>query len=102
MWHAAFLSSWLFPPAWAEVMDKEPSVEYIWLSGLLLGGVFSEIYDSYVGPAIHQEAGNAYILSAYGALGIALMLHVAGLLWRNGLRNSLQRRQPPTDIREEL
>jgi hypothetical protein len=104
-------------PAWAEVMDKEPSVGCIWLIGLLsgclgllsarycawlvvgtlllgsllLGGVFSEIYDPYVGQAIRQEAGNAYILSAYGALGLALTLHLAGFRWRNRDKNRPQR-----------
>jgi hypothetical protein len=95
-------------PAWAEVMDKEPSVGAIWGIGLLFGcigllavryypwsgmgtlllssvafgEIFTEIYDPYIGPAIRHEAGNAYILSAYGAVGLVVTLHLAGFLWR--------------------
>ena len=92
-------------PAWAEVMDKEPTLARIWSTGLLIGflGFFAwrrhvvlgtlvtflaaifvwsfhwELMDTYVGRAILAEAGRGYVLQAYGAMLVCAALHLAGV-----------------------
>jgi hypothetical protein len=90
--------------AWAEVMDKEPTLTRIWTAGLLTGvlgffawrrhvvlgvpvslvavllawAVHSELADPYVGPAILAEAGRSYFVQAYGVMLMCAALHIAG------------------------
>ena len=92
--------------AYAEVMDKEPSPAHIWASSLLASGlsfVFTrfrwwlvlaclpvavfvplsailEFHDPFVGPAIFAEAGRAYQLHAYFALGAVVVSNLAGVI----------------------
>lgn len=92
--------------AWAEVMDKEPTLLRIWSVGLLAGalGLFAwrlhivlgvvaslvasllawalhaELADPHVGPAILAEAGRSYVVQAYGVMFLCAALHVAGAL----------------------
>jgi hypothetical protein len=94
--------------AWAEVMDKEPTLARIWGVGLLAGAVglfawrrhvvlgavasviaaavawalHAELADPYVGPAILAEAGRSYVVQAYGVMFLCAALHVAGALAR--------------------
>lgn len=92
-----------------EVMDKETSIERLWIASLLLGvGGFmlaryryrwlllivplalffaydqiSEIRDPFVGPDIVSEAGQTYVTQSYVAVTIAVMLPLLGaLIWR--------------------
>jgi hypothetical protein len=96
----------------AEVMDKEPAVSLVWAWALfggvvgasawavrwwlglpltavlavLLGGIWSEIADPVVGPAIRAEVGAGYIWNAAAATITAACMHVLGALvghrWR--------------------
>ena len=92
--------------AYAEVMDKEPSPAHIWASCLLASGlsfVFTRFRwwlvlaclpvaafvplgailasrDPIVGPAILAEAGRAYQLHAYFALGTVVVSNLAGVI----------------------
>jgi hypothetical protein len=94
--------------AWAEVMDKEPTLARIWGVGLLTGalGLFAwrrhivlgavasliagllafalhaELADPHVGSAILAEAGRSYVVQAYGVMFLCAALHVAGALSR--------------------
>jgi len=89
-------------PVYAEVMDKEPTITAIWAWALLGGalsvlawrwrwwfgaivsmvvlsgtyGVYLEISDPFVGPAIRKEAGQGYIGQFYfsALLGCVLQL----------------------------
>ena len=61
------------------------------LASIAFGEIFTEIYDPSVGIAIQHEAGNAYILSAYGAVGLVVALHLAGFLWRAVTEKGLSR-----------
>jgi hypothetical protein len=91
--------------AWAEVMDKEPTLSSIWGWALVLGvmGFFAwrrhfalgafitllaavqvwsfhlELADPYVGPAILHEAGRSYVVQAYTAMAVCGVLHLGGL-----------------------
>ena len=91
--------------AWAEVMDKEPTVLRLWTWALLLGalgfvawrrhpalGAFAalvaavlvwgfhfELADPHVGPAILQEAGPGYVVQAYAAMLVCAAFHLAGV-----------------------
>ena len=86
-------------------MDKEPTLGRLWGVGLLIGllGFFAwrrhvvlgalatlvaaifvwsfhwELTDPYVGPAILEEAGQGYVLQAYGAMLVCAALHLAGV-----------------------
>lgn len=88
--------------AWAEVMDKEPTLGHLWGVALVFGlaGFFAwrrhfslgviatlialpfvwafhwELMDPYVGPAILQEAGRGYVVQAYGAMLVCALLHL--------------------------
>ena len=88
-----------------EVMDKEPSLAFIWGAGLALGliGFFAtrfrrwlvlpalllvvvvawtslgDLLDPKIGPAILQEAGQWYVLQAGAAVALAVILCVLGL-----------------------
>jgi len=88
-----------------EVMDKEPSLSFIWGFFLVMGigGFFltrkhpaflllillfvyafasliiSEINDPYVGPAIIQEAGQGYIVQSYIAITIGTVIPFFGV-----------------------
>jgi hypothetical protein len=92
-----------------EVMDKEASLEGLWLTSLVLGiGGFllaryryrwlllvvpialffaydqiSEIRDPSVGPHIVREAGQAYVTHSYVAVTVAFALPLVGaIIWR--------------------
>ncbi|HEY3376945.1 MAG TPA: hypothetical protein VGL77_05560 [Armatimonadota bacterium] len=93
-------------PAFAEVMDKEPTLHMIWMgtipwipvvlivslihpwagvaavvASVFCGGSFgilSEVFDSGVGPAIRQEAGMGYVLQVYGANASLLVSFAIG------------------------
>jgi hypothetical protein len=39
-----------------------------------------ELTDPHVGPAILEEAGQAYVLQAYGAMLVCATLHLAGVV----------------------
>ena len=97
----------LIPPriVGAEVMDKEPSLGWVWASAILFGCVgfwawrrslllgvvaaaFSwafvwafaiELDDPSVGPAILREAGNGYLRQVYFSLGLCAVLHLLGI-----------------------
>ena len=96
-------------PAFAEVMDKEPSLAAIWLSAVLcgalgfalgrfrvylapaallvavatpLGSALSELQDALVRLAIWHEAGAGYALQVYAAGAVMVALCAAGVLLR--------------------
>jgi hypothetical protein len=105
---AVFIAMAWTLPAYAEVMDKEPSVPMIWgaatvcsalgfiaarfkpvlvvgtgvLAVLLLGGVVAEINDKTIGQAIIKEAGKSYPIQAYAAIAVVILAHVTGLALR--------------------
>jgi len=104
-----FLLLVLTGPAWAEVMDKEPTLSEIWWSGAmsaafawLLGrrspwlgwlaliplgpalGALLECYDRFVGPAILHEAGSGYVVQAHLAVTFPLLAFLVGLGSRPG------------------
>ena len=96
----------------AEVMDKEPTLRFLWsyfvgfgAVGFLLGFVrwwfcaavmpfigllslvhISELYDPFVGPAIVAEAGTGYVLQVYAAIvsgiGLPILGIAAAAIWR--------------------
>jgi len=96
-----------FTPILAEVADKEPTIIAIWciavflcVGGFLLcrwrraagvivlplaavwaWGLFSEIRDPYVGPAILNELGRGYVAQAYLAALIPFVVVAIGF-WR--------------------
>ena len=100
----------------AEVMDKEPSVSWIWAwavagglaslgawlfrwwAGLLvsvfvlwvLSGVYLEIRDPHVGPAILAEAGPEYSRHFYSAVAVSVLLDGVGAYL--GLKKRRQQR----------
>lgn len=104
-------------PAYAEVMDKEPSVPMIWgaaticsilgfvaarfkpalmvgtgmLAAIFLGGVVAEINDQTIGKAIIKEAGNSYPFHAYVAVAVVIMAHATGLALRKFHKNEANR-----------
>jgi hypothetical protein len=92
-----------------EVMDKEPSLTFVWGIYLILGvsgfflarknpllllilipfllvallisaTVFSELDDPFVGPAIIREAGYGYVIQNYMAMFIGAVLPIAGAI----------------------
>jgi ABC-type dipeptide/oligopeptide/nickel transport system permease component len=92
--------------AFAEVMDKEPTLIAIWVSALIgslvcfwsgqykwwipiiifpiaiarpLGCVIATL-DPHVGPAIFNEAGWSYVLQAYAATFLVLFSLIAGVI----------------------
>ena len=91
-----------------EVMDKEPSLIFIWISAILLGvgGLFlsryrwwlaailiviaslmaytqiSELHDPFVGPQMVKEAGNGYVVQPYIAAVISILLPSVGLIMK--------------------
>lgn len=95
----------LAAPAWAEVMDKEPSRPGLWLTAAVVGvaglvawlwkgwagavvsvvglaWVWSfhwELVDPWVGPAIRQEAGPQYVRQAYASMMVCTLAHVVGI-----------------------
>ena len=90
--------------AWAEVMDKEPTIESLWARALVFGvvgllawrrsprwglgalllsllfvwGFYFELTDPFVGPDILHEAGNGYVSGAYLSFWVCAVLHVLG------------------------
>ncbi len=108
-------------PAYAEVMDKEPSVPMIWgaatvcsvlgfiaatfkpalavvtgmFAVLYLGGVIGEINDQTIGKAIIKEAGNSYPIHAYVAVAVVIMAHATGLALRKFQKNKANRQPWP-------
>ena len=109
---AILLSIYLTKPAYAEVMDKEPSliINYIWgisgaavcfiaarykpwllllvapLSILYFVALLSEVSDPYVGKAILEEAGSFYVVSSYVLSAIVLISIGVGLWLRNNAK----------------
>jgi hypothetical protein len=91
-----------------EVMDKEPSLTFVWVSFLLIGAVgfllshyriklsfvvltialfvayihLMELHDPSVGPAIVREAGQTYVAQSYIALAISVILPCLGIMTR--------------------
>ena len=89
-----------------EVMDKEPSLPFIWGFFLVLGiggffltrkrpifllpilfllcscalPIISELNDPHVGPAIISEAGETYVTQGYFAIIAGILLPLCGLL----------------------
>jgi hypothetical protein len=94
--------------AYAEVMDKEPSLmqNTVWglvgsalcllvarfkpwlllvvvpLPAFYFLSLLSEIHDPFVRPAMLSEAGKLYICNAYGLGGLMLASIFSGLWWR--------------------
>ena len=103
---ACGLSTLMPAVAWAEVMDKEPSLRYLWVTAVLFGGagvlawrwsrvlgacvtavllplVWSfhwELTDPFVGRDILQEAGPSYVRQAYESMILCTALHISGIL----------------------
>ncbi len=121
---AAFLAVGIvFSPclAYAEVMDKEPTLAALWtralvlglagffawrhhwalgigvslLAGALIGSFYWELTDPYVGPAIRQEAGGGYVTQAYASMFICVALHAAGLVVLTRRRRAVRPALPP-------
>ena len=91
-----------------EVMDKEPSLIFIWMSAITLavGGLLlsryrwwlaailiviatlaaytqiTELRDPFVGPQIVKEAGNGYVIQSYIAVLISILLPSVGLIMK--------------------
>ena len=100
-----------------EVMDKEPGVLALWLSGIVwaaaghvlghrrwwagagviairllaLWGLWGEITDPFVGPAIQREAGPFYAWHAVGSAALVVGATGAGIV--SGRRH-VRRRDP--------
>lgn len=100
------VSIYLTKPAYAEVMDKEPSliVNYIWgITGAILcfatarykpwlllliaplplfyfAALITEINDPFVGKAILNEADSIYVISSY-ALCVFVIASISAGLW---------------------
>lgn len=107
---------WSASPAFAEVMDKEPTIGGLWGTALLLGligigacawnrwagaaatlvailfawGVHSELSDPFVGRDILREAGPSYVRQSYMAILVCLSMHVA--VWVYAFLRSTWRR----------
>jgi hypothetical protein len=105
--------------AFAEVMDKEPTIGEVWLLALgasvvafvacrwkpwlalvtapypllYLASFVSEITDPYVGPAIRAEAGLSYIFWCSGAFAVVAAAHIGGIV--------LSRRRHLTQVRAD-
>jgi hypothetical protein len=99
-------------PALAEVMDKVSTLGQVWRSAVPLSvmafalgrlhpllilvllvlpnlplGVFGEIHDRSVGPAIRTEAGMGYVFSVYATDALVLFGYALGvLLWKRRRR----------------
>jgi len=101
-------------PAFAEVSDKVASIPQLWIiasavgvvtflasryrfalglvllpvSVLLILAGLEPVRDSFVGPAVISEQGQAYVVAVYGSATILLALHLAGLWlgWRRRYR----------------
>lgn len=95
-------------PAWAEVMDKEPTIGAVWISACLLavvallacwrhpalglvtlivalgptpvGTAFHEIHDPSIGSDILLEAGVGYLRVANAAIALVILGHAFGIL----------------------
>ena len=89
-------------PAFAEVMDKEPAIQQVWLRAFAMAavgfalcrlwawlailtlpfayGLIDAVQDASLGPAILSEAGAGYVLQAYLAFGLAVLCQVLGVL----------------------
>ncbi len=105
---AIFALLLLAAPAWAEVMDKEPTRAGLWLTAVVVsaaglvawrwkgwaGAVVSvvglpwvwsfhwELVDPWVGPAIRHEAGPEYVRQAYASMMLCTLAHVAAMtIW---------------------
>jgi hypothetical protein len=104
--------------AWTEVMDKEPTLRQLWVSGILFGvvgflawrrhvvagvvamgaaalfvwGFHFELTDPYVGSAIVREAGQGYVVQAYGSMLFCAVLHLAGIAMLISKRHGERRR----------
>ena len=104
-----FLLIFLPEISFAEVSDKVPSITRLWFVASILGilGFFSARYriwpgiliglisiffcfahysvisDPFVGSAIRNEQGNAYVISVYGSILLMLAPLIAGFLFKN-------------------
>ena len=102
--------------AFAEVMDKEPSLRAVWTNALVIGvagavawtwrawagvilslvaiwfaiSVVTRFTDPWVGPAILAEGGRGYLIQSYAAVLACVALHTLGASWR--LRRSTRSR----------
>jgi hypothetical protein len=116
----------LAAPAWAEVMDKEPTTREVWTAALaitplalvvgrihpLLGvlllwvpynplGILSEIWDPHVGPAILREAGVGYIAQAYASGALVLLAYLLGVaLFFTAGRRKKAPKVPPAGLED--
>jgi hypothetical protein len=114
---AVFIAMVWTLPAYAEVMDKEPSVPMIWgtamvcsvlgfmaarfkpallvgtglLAALFLGGVVAEINDKTIGQPIIKEAGKSYPIQAYAAIAVVILAHATGLALRKYQKHKANR-----------
>src|SRR5438067_13832767 len=103
----------------AEVADKEPTLPKLWIVAIVLSGaslllgfwrrwaalipaaaaaiwaytVWSELNDRFVGPAIRQELGDAYIAQSY-VTTLLPFLYVVFVFLRETLERSNQSLQP--------
>jgi hypothetical protein len=108
------LSAWVFwatliainyVPAFAEVMDKEPTLPQIWGNvpqGIVIGfiacrlfpwfavislpytlnhhfGVIEEMISPFIGPAMRQEAGFSYYAQVFLGAGLIVASHILGI-----------------------
>lgn len=86
--------------AFAEVMDKEPTIEQIWMRAALFAGIgfllcrlfgwlwpltmlyssalVESVTDDHVGPAILSEAGLGYVIQAWAAFALASIIQAIG------------------------
>lgn len=95
-------------PVFAEVSDKMPSQQNLWVTGLVLAvclglavrwstwanlfawplaglffyGAYDLLTQADVGPAIMREQGSAYMIAAYGSAVLVLVGVIAGNLLR--------------------
>ena len=109
--------------AWAEVMDKEPTLTSLWtrafvvgilgllawrrhwtlgiiaslIGALLVWSFLLELTDPYVGPAIRHEGGRGYVVQAYASMLTCAALHGAGLA-----AFIRRRRRPEPDVFPEV
>lgn len=101
------LLSAISTPLQAEVMDKEPSVSDNWISvgilslvailawprrwwaGVIVSafflftrwGVWAELREPFVGPAIFREAGAGYVKQFYLSAGLGLAVHLVAAVY---------------------
>jgi len=62
------------------VCRKKPSLAVLFLTLVLWGGIrqLMELNDPYVGPAMRNEAGTAYVVLSYISIGVGILLPLIG------------------------